>query len=134
MIGFTSEKVQKEYQQAAVALRLVTEELDQAFGGACFVFRVDAPTKFERGVHSTGIALDVELRDATEEQMLAACKVVNQRFQFSCTPKVNLANFPSGKRMDRPHVHVQISWRWKIEPREFLKEFGYITEKEKNDV
>lgn len=132
MIGYRSEKIEKEYMKAAVALRLIVERLSLEFPGTVWVFRVDAPTKFENGIHSTGLAMDVELEGATELQLFKACQEVNALFPVKnvmepvCRPKVNKANFPSGKRMDRPHVHVQISWTWKTEPKSFLREFGYI--------
>ena len=131
MIGFASEKVEKEWQKATVALKLVVEALDHAFAGASFVFRLDATTKFEKGVHATGLAADIELRGASEDEMLKACQIVNARFfpkgvGVPCaTVKTNLANFPSGKRSDRPHVHIQIPFDWKSHPRRFLKDHGF---------
>lgn len=132
MIGFASDKVEKEWAQAAVALRLVVEALDLEFGGACFVFRLDAPTKFENGCHATGRAADVELRGATEEEMERLVVLMNQKFPAKglADPtyrlKFNRANFPSGRRNDRPHVHVQILFDWLSDPRRFLRDHGFI--------
>lgn len=131
MIGYTSEKVQKEWTKAPVALRLVAEALQKAWGGPMFVFRVDSPTKFEKGVHAAGLAMDVDLRGASEAELLAACRDVNNVFFPKgpgvqvATVKTNRANFPSGARIDRPHVHIQIPFDWKADPRAFLREHGF---------
>lgn len=131
MTGFTSDKIQREWSRAAVALRLVVEALAQEWGGVTLLFRLDAPTKFENGVHATGLAADVELHGATEEEMQRVCIAINERFVVKgpgiqvATLKKNLANFPSGRRSDRPHVHVQIPFDWKADPRRFLREHGY---------
>ena len=107
MIGHASEKVLKQWQKAPVALRLVVEYLDEKFGGGLLVFRIDAPTKFEKGVHAAGLAMDLELR-GDAQAIERACLEVNKRFfprgpgVQVCTIKENLANFPSGRRADRP--------------------------------
>lgn len=131
MIGHASQKVLAEWQKASVALRLVTEYLDELHGGATLVTRVLAHTKFEKGVHAAGLAMDVQLRGASIERMVSVCAKVNARF-FPRGPgaqcavvKENVANFPSGARTDRPHVHVQIPFDWKADPRRFLREHGY---------
>lgn len=135
MIGHASEKVLKQWQKAPVALRLVVEYLDEKFGGGLLVFRIDAPTKFEKGVHAAGLAMDLELR-GDAQAIERACLEVNKRFfprgpgVQVCTIKENLANFPSGRRADRPHVHVQIPFDWKANPRLFLREHGYTEGKD----
>lgn len=132
MIGFTSDKIKEEWTKAPAPLRLVVEAMDQAHGGATFVFRVNSPTRFEGGVHSTGLAMDVQLRGMSPEAMLVLCIEINQRFPVKgpqkqvCTLMADPANLPSGKRMDTPHVHVQIPLDWKADPRAFLREYGYL--------
>lgn len=131
MIGFGSEKVFEEWSKAAVALKLVIEALDLEFGGPLFVVRLTAHTKFEKGVHAAGLAADVELRGIEEKEMVRLCSLINRRFFARgpgtpvCMVKTNLANFPSGARMNRPHVHVQIPFDWKANTRAFLREHGY---------
>lgn len=132
MIGFRTEKLKEEWLRAAVALRLVVEALDEAHGGATFVFRVTAPTRFEHGVHSVGLAMDVELRGLSSEELNKICTFVNARFPVKgvarpvCSLQEDPANLPSGKRINTPHVHVQIPFDWKLEPRAFLEAYGYI--------
>lgn len=130
MITFASEKVHKEWTKAPVALRLVVEYLQECAGTPIQVFRVGAHTKFEKGVHAAGIAIDVNI-PLLEHAMGVACHKVNDRFfpkgpgVAVATVKENRANFPSGKRADRPHVHVQIPFDWKCAPRRFLNDHGF---------
>lgn len=132
MISFSSEKVQKEWSKAPVALRLVVEALALEHApGVTQVFRIQGHTKFEKGVHAAGLAVDLHFDGCSEERLQGLCRRLNERF-FPKGPgvqvgtvKVNLANFPSGKRSDRPHVHVQIPFDWKTDPRRFLRDHGY---------
>lgn len=132
MIGHSSEKIKDEWDKASVALRLVVEALDQAHGGATFVFRLNAPTRFESGVHSTGLACDVELRGRSSHEISRICCEVNRLFPIRgpgrqvCTLMDDPTNLPGGKRLDVPHVHVQISFDWKHDPRAFLRAHGYL--------
>lgn len=132
MIRFKSDKVEKEWSRTPVALRLVAEALDVELGGIQVVFRVAAPARFENGAHASNLALDLE-PGCSEDEAVRACARVNARFRrpeidmLVATMKTNLANFPSGRRSDRPHVHVQIPAIWGVAPREFLKAFGYLS-------
>lgn len=132
MIAFSSEKVQGEWTKAPVALRLVVEAMAMLHAPAVVkVFRVQANTKFEKGVHATGIAADLEFDGCSEERMAGLCRRLNERFFPKgpgvqvATLKTNLANFPSGRRADRPHVHIQIPLDWKCDPRRFLRDHGF---------
>lgn len=132
MIGFSSDKLMEEWTKAPVALRLILEALDLAHGGATFVLRVNAPTRFEGGVHATGLALDAELRGLSAEEISKLCCQVNAQFPVKgpgrqvCTLMEDPVNLPSGKRFDTPHVHVQIQFDWKHDPKAFLRAYGYL--------
>lgn len=132
MIAFSSEKIKEQWNRAPVALRLCIEALQAAFAGPVLVFRIDGHTRFEQGVHSTGLAGDVQLAGASEADYLAACRRVNEKFVVKgpgkqvCTLMMDPANLPSGKRLDTPHVHVQITLDWKCEPRRFLRDHEFI--------
>lgn len=131
VIGFPTQKIKDEWAKAPVALRLVVEALDQAHGGASFIIRLRAGTRFESGVHSTGLAADIELRGSLSQEILEFCNEVNARFvapgvaKQVCTLMEDPVNLPSGKRIDTPHVHVQIPFDWLADPRAFLKQYGY---------
>ncbi len=137
MLLFRSEKVRDEFSKATVSLRLVVEQLAMEYPGICEIFRVKAKTSFESGVHSTGIACDIILMDAREETIFKACQEVNKKFPVSplhkqvCTLQIDPTNLPSGRRIDVPHVHVQIQFDWLADPRAFLKAFGYLEKTEK---
>lgn len=132
MIGFTTPKVKEEYHLSSVVLRLIVEALQAATGAGVLIFRVQAPTRFEDGVHSTGLALDLQLLGMEPGAQLIACIEINQKFPVPgaaknvCTLKADPSNLPNGKRLDTPHVHVQIPFDWKAEPRAFLEAYGYL--------
>lgn len=131
MIGFRTEKLKEEWNRAPVALRLIAEALDLAHGGATFIFRVNAPTRFEQGVHASGLAMDVELRGRSVKELNRICQEVNAKFPAKgvarpmCTLMADPVNLPSGKRLDTPHVHVQIPFDYKHDPRAFLRLYGF---------
>lgn len=132
MIGFTTPKIKDEYHQTAVPLRLVVEAFQELSGCAVLVFRVSAPTKFEQGVHSTGLALDIKVPLTPVNVLERACIEVNKRFPVPgaakqvCTLMADPSNLPNGKRLDTPHIHVQIPFDWKAEPRAFLEAHGFL--------
>lgn len=132
MIGFTTQKLKEEWLKAPVALRLIAEALDELHGGGTIVFRVNAPTRFEQGVHSTGLAMDINLIDRSMEELQRIASKINERFRVPgvarqvCTVMADPVNLPSGKRLDTPHIHLQIPFDWKHEPRAFLRAYGYI--------
>lgn len=139
MIGYSTEKIEKEYHQASVVLRLVIEALQEVTGAGILIFRVVAPTRFEQGVHATGLSIDVQVLGTSEKAMLAGCVAVNQRFPVPgaakqvCTLMADPINLPNGKRLDTPHVHVQIPFDWKADPRSFLEAYGFLESMRKLD-
>lgn len=132
MIGFSTEKVKEEYLKASVVLRLLVEAYQAETGANVLIYRVNSPTRFEQGVHSTGLAVDIMLPHIPEKELNRACVAMNKKFPAPGTSKqvftlmADPSNLPNGKRLDTPHVHVQIPFDWKADPRAFLKGHGYL--------
>lgn len=125
MILYYSPKVQKEFIESAVALRLVTDALVLLVNQPAHVFRVKARTKFEKGVHATGLALDLYF-NAQVDDLEYCCARVNARFGQVCTVMPAPTILPSGKAIEQRHVHVQIQFDWLTNPRAFLKAYGFL--------
>jgi hypothetical protein len=127
VLVYGSEKIQKEYVQSAVAIRLVVDAIQiYAAGHPIKVLRVKDRTKFEKGVHSTGLAVDIFIQ-LPQSELEYICARANARFQTTVATLVEEpANLPSGKRLDLPHIHVQIQFDWLANPRAFLKAYGFL--------
>lgn len=134
MIHFRSEKLRQEFNKSCVALRLVVERAVLEFQGITVIFRVRAPATHEGGAHGNGTACDIILEGARLETYEKVCLEVNRRFPTDplqrevCTLVADPTNMPSGKRIDVPHIHVQIPFDWLNNPRSFLKRYGYTSE------
>lgn len=127
MLFYHSEKIKEEYNQAPVALRLIVDAVQFYCPGMATVFRVKGRKQFERGSHHQELAVDLLLHEAPYSDHIHACKMVNAKFGLTVATAVPApCNMPSGKRADLPHVHVQIPFDWKADPRSFLKAYGFI--------
>lgn len=126
MLLFHSKKVEGEFDKAPVALRLITEALAIEHLYPPMIFRVLARTNFEKGVHSTGLALDLYFLSGPERELEEAVKRINARFPRVAKIIAEPASLPSGGRVDRAHVHIQIPFDWKADPRAFLKAYGFL--------
>lgn len=133
MLDFRSDKIRQEYNRAGVALRLVVERCVLEFQGVTLVFRVKAPNTFENGLHAKGMACDVILETARIETLERVAREANKRFptdplQRQVATVITVpTNLPNGKRIDVPHIHVQIPFDWLARPRAFLKKYGYTS-------
>lgn len=133
MLDFRSDKIRQEYNRAGVALRLVVERCVLEFQGVTLVFRVKAPATFENGLHARGMACDVILERARIETLEQVAREANKRFptdplQRQVATVITVpTNLPNGKRIDVPHIHVQIPFDWISRPRAFLKKYGYTS-------
>lgn len=133
MLDFRSEKIRQEYNRASVALRLVVERVVLEYQGITLCFRVKAPATFENGLHQNGVAADLLLEGARLETLESVAKEANKRFPTDplqrqvCTVVMEPTNLPSGRRIDVPHLHLQIPFDWLNRPRAFLKKYGYTT-------